>query len=239
VTPFGTRVARLLERRGITAAVAFDEPDDEPGDDVLRRLAPITGLHTADLFVFAGRTLPDDLAPAELAGPWFVDSLIGGHTYGLDAAARTRLRDFIDGLAARPVIRTRPFPCDGQEFTAGTILCRLLANRNLRVRNSLLTALGDGPYMSTSTYRMALAERVPLSDHYVNAFARTVGIPVGDLAVLIDREVAELPWTGPRPCPRDLVALVWAARRLDDEQIRAVMAYADSLRPPHDEHRPE
>jgi hypothetical protein len=235
VTPFGSRVTRLLDRRGVTVDFEVAEPDD----DVLRRLAPITGLHTADLYALAGRTLPDELAPAELTEPWDVGSLIGGHTYGLDAAARARLRGFVDGLPARPVVRSRPFPSDGQELTAGTMLRRLLANRNLKVRNSLLTALGDGPYMSTSTYWMALAERVPLSDHYVNAFARTVGIPVGDLAVLIDREVTEMPWDGPRPWPHDLVELAWAARRLDDEQIRAAMDYADSLRPPPERHRPE
>ncbi|GIE33777.1 hypothetical protein Ait01nite_068220 [Actinoplanes italicus] len=225
MTPFGIRVARLLERRGAAVTLA------EPGDDTLRRLAPVLGLHTADLFVFAGRTLPDDLAPAELTGPWDVESLVAWRAHELDAEGRARLRDFVDGLPARPVRRTTPFPSDGQELTAGTILRRLLANRNLRVRNSLLTELGAGPYMSTATYRMALAERVPLSDDYVNAFARTVGIPVLELAVLIDREVAELPWTGSRPWPRDLVELAWAARRLDDEQLRAAMDHADSLRP--------
>jgi hypothetical protein len=225
LTPFGTRAARLLEHRGI----AFAEVG-ERDDDTLRRLAPVLGLHTADLFVLAGRTLPDELAPAELTGPWDVDALVGWRAHELDAAGRARLREFVDGLPARAVTRTRPFPSDGLELTPGTLLRRLMDNRNLKVRNSVLMALGDGPYMSTSTYRMALAERLPLSDDYVNAFARTVGIPVFDLAVLIDREVTELPWTGRRPWPRDLVDLAWAARRLDDEQLRAAMDHADSLR---------
>jgi hypothetical protein len=230
VTPFGIRVARLLERRGVTVAVDLAEP----ADDVLHRLAPVLGLHVADLFVIAGRPLPDDLAPAELTGPRDVEDLVGWRAHQLDAEGRARLRDFVDGLPARPVTRTRPFPSDGRELTAGTILRRLLANRNLRIRNTLLTELGAGPYMSTATYRMALAEAIPLSDDYVNAFARTVGIPVVDLAVLIDREVAELPWTGSRPWPRDLVELAWAARRLDDDQLRAAMDHADSLRPGSD-----
>jgi hypothetical protein len=84
--------------------------------------------------------------------------------------------------------------------------------------------------MSTSTYHMALAERLPLSDDYINAFARTAGIPVLDLALLIGREVTELPWAGRRPWPHDLVDLAWAARRLDDEQLRAAMDHAGSLR---------
>jgi hypothetical protein len=136
VTPFGTRLARLLQHRGVVSVQA-----DEPDDDMLRRLAPALGLHTADLFLFAGRTLPDDLAPAELTGPWDVDALVGWRAYELDAAGRARLREFVDGLPARPVTRTRPFPSDGRELTAGTILRRLLENRNLKVRNSLLVSL--------------------------------------------------------------------------------------------------
>jgi hypothetical protein len=56
-------------------------------------------------------------------------------------------------------------------------LRRLLSNRNIRLDARVLMELGGGPYVSTSTYGMACAGRLPLRDEYVNAFARTVGLP--------------------------------------------------------------
>lgn len=35
----------------------------EPSPSLLRRLAPVLGLHAADLFAIAGAAIPDDLAP--------------------------------------------------------------------------------------------------------------------------------------------------------------------------------
>ncbi|SDT02350.1 hypothetical protein [Actinoplanes derwentensis] len=42
-------------------------------------------------------------------------------------------------------------------------------------------------------------------------------------------EIAEIPWNVSHPWPVDLVELAWAARHLDDGQIRATMDFADTL----------
>jgi hypothetical protein len=240
--PFGARLARLLEYRR-TPAVGLAEAAGvpagqvdavlagaEPGDPLLRHLAPALGLHAADLFLLAARAVPDDLAPAHLDGPDDVGRLLiwGAHTMGVQA--RTRLRRFIDDLPLRTVVRTRPFPSDRAGATAGLILRRLLSNRNIRINGVLLMELGGGQSLETETYALACAGRLPLDDDCVNAFARTVGISVGDLAALLGLQVAELPWTMRYPQPVDLVELAWAARRLDDEQLRAALHYRDDLR---------
>ncbi|MEV4508183.1 hypothetical protein AB0K00_04405 [Dactylosporangium sp. NPDC049525] len=239
---FGTRLARLLDYRGTPAAglagaagVPAGRLDavlagGEPDDALLRRLAPALGLHAADLFLFAARAVPDDLAPAQLNGPWEVGNLLIWAVHTMSAQARARLRRFVDELPAGPTVRTRPFPPDRCEATPGTILRRLLSNRNVRINAVLLVEIGGGTSMATETYALACAGRLPLDDQCVNAFARTIGIPVGELAALLGLEVAELPWDLTYPWPADLIDLAWAARRLDDEQLRAALAYRDGLR---------
>ncbi|WP_204007098.1 hypothetical protein [Virgisporangium aurantiacum] len=241
--PFGARLARLLEHRGLRAAglaeaagVLLARIDavlggGVPDDPLLRRLAPTLGLHAADLFLIAARGVPDDLAPAELNGSDEVGSLLiwGAHT--MDVQARARLRRFVDGLPSRARPRTRPFPSDGRRsVTPGLILRRLLSNRNIRINGVLLQELGGGRHLDTETYALACAGRLPLDDDCVNAFARVTAIPVGELAALLGLRVAELPWDMRYPWPADLVELAWAARRLDDEQLRAALHYRDGLR---------
>ncbi|MEV0328978.1 hypothetical protein AB0H63_21380 [Micromonospora echinospora] len=76
---FGVQLMRLAEVRGIgvgalarRASVAQTEitsvlMGDEPAPSLLRRLAPAPDLHPSDLFVVAGRQVPDDLAPLDPA----------------------------------------------------------------------------------------------------------------------------------------------------------------------------
>lgn len=74
---------------------------------MLRRLAPALGLHTADLFLFAGRTLPDDLTPSRLTGPWNVGSLLYWHdVYAMPAPAFAQLFRFVTALPDRRAPRT-------------------------------------------------------------------------------------------------------------------------------------
>jgi hypothetical protein len=122
-----TSAVALAEAVGLAAArldavIAGSGPDES----LLRRLAPALGLHASDLFVFAARTVPVDLAPPQLTGPLHVGLLTPGARY-LGAEARARSRRFVDDLPVRTVHRTRPFPSDGREATCGTILLRLLA----------------------------------------------------------------------------------------------------------------
>lgn len=242
LSAFGARLARLLEHRATPAsavakaagvpAVQLDAvlTGGEPDDPLLRRLAPAVGLHASDLFLFAARTVPDDLAPAQLDGPGDVGGLLSWPAHRMSEPERARLRRFVDELTAHTVVRTWPFPSDGHEATPGVILRRLLNNRNIRLDARTLMMLGGGPYLSTSTYAMACEGRIPLRDEYVNAFARTVGLPVGDLAALLGIEVEAVLWGLKYPWPSDLVELAWVARRLDDGQLRAANDYVDDLR---------
>jgi hypothetical protein len=225
---FGTRLRRLLEQRG-AAGPAASAAGGEPDDLLLRRLAAELGLHACDLFLFAGRPVPEDLAPARLDGPWKVNSLLTALTSRFDTAAHAQLRRFVDELPVSPAARIQPFPADGQEATAGVILGRLLNNRNIRVDNGVLVMIGGGPFLATSTYRKICAGVLPLRDEHVTAFARTAGIPVADLTALLGLDNAEVPWNRSYPWPSDLAALGWAARRLDDEQLQAAIDYAHTL----------
>ncbi|MFC3743735.1 hypothetical protein [Paractinoplanes deccanensis] len=214
----------------------LDEGGGQPDDDLLRRLGPALGLHTSDLFLFAGRTVPDDLAPAQVRRR--VNGVVTTHAKLVHTkpAAAARLRRFVDELPVRPVRRTEPFPSDRLGTSPGGILWRLLANRNMRVKAGALMFVGGGPYLSDSTYVMACWGRIPLKESYLNAFARTVGIPVGDLAALLGLRAAETPWSADFSMlpwnvswPSASVELAWAARRLDDDQIREAVRYAVAL----------
>jgi hypothetical protein len=232
LAPFGARLGSLLEHRGVTAAgvaAAAAVPaahldavlgGGEPGEPLLRRLAPALRLHASDLLLFAARPVPDDLAPAQLDGPWDVG--------GLAERADARVRAFVAGLPVRPVVRTRPFPADGRAATPGVILLRLLANRNIRLNARLLCVLGAGPYISTSTYWLACVGRLPLRADQVRAIVHTAGLAPGDAAALLGLPVDGPPWTG----PTGPAELAWAARRLDDRQILQVRAYLSGERPP-------
>ncbi|GAA1653655.1 hypothetical protein [Actinoplanes couchii] len=222
LVPFGIRLARLLELRGLPSL----DPETTVDDTLLRRLGPELGLHTADLFLFAGLEVPEDLAPAQLEHRLRVKRLLWS-AGRLDPAAFARVRGFVRELPARPVRRDRPFPDDGDDATPGVVLRRLLANRNIRMDSQVLMVLGGGPYVSTSTYWMATAGRIPLADRFVNPIARLIGISVGELAALLGIEAAEIPWGQPHPLLPELVDLAWALRRLDDEQVLATREFIE------------
>ncbi|MCO8274274.1 hypothetical protein M1L60_27105 [Actinoplanes sp. TRM 88003] len=206
-------------------------PFDDLDDDALRRLAPTLGLHASEVFILAVRNVPDDLAPAELTRRSGVGSLLRWHASRMTVDQVAQLRRFVDDLPVRTRPRTRPFPSDGREPTAGTLLRRLLNNRNIDLDAPLLMLVGGGPYVSTSTYSMAFADRIPMRDEFVNAVARLTGIPLERLAPLVGLDVAPTPWPFDHAWPEDVVALGWAARRLDDDQLLAAENFARELRP--------
>lgn len=82
LVPFGARLARLLEIRGMSAAtlaagatVPMPRLDSvltgaEPSSLLLRRLAPALNLHTADLFLIAPRRVPDDSSVISVQSVW-------------------------------------------------------------------------------------------------------------------------------------------------------------------------
>lgn len=119
---FGPLLKRLLDRRGLDLAALSRQtssrqaasqlarvPESEPqavlagaapSPSLLRRLAPVLGLHTADLFAIAGVGIPDDLAP--------LDATAGRRVPGLARAAvalppekRDALRRLVASLPRR------------------------------------------------------------------------------------------------------------------------------------------
>jgi hypothetical protein len=106
---FGVQLERLLaQRRTDLATVAHlaGAPAAElnavaaggdAGPVLLRRLAPVLSLHTADLFVIAGRDLPADLIPASNTHPWHVGHVMRS-AMRLYGRRFERLREFIGSL---------------------------------------------------------------------------------------------------------------------------------------------
>lgn len=240
---FGVRLGRLLERRGRSAgalALAADVTvagvgvvlaGEDPSPVLLRRLAPALDLHTADLFLFAGRTLPADLAPSLLTGPFNVGSLLYWHNvYNMPAPVLAELSRFVATLPDLRTPRTSPWPADDRGPGPGAVLWRLIGNRNIRLDLNVMMPVGGGPYVSTSTYAMVLRGGRPLTAEYVNAFARVLGLAIGDLTALLGlASMDESAWSMPYEPPVGIVELAWDARRLTDEQLRQTMRRADEL----------
>ncbi|WP_139128593.1 XRE family transcriptional regulator [Micromonospora humi] len=247
-SPFGLRLWRLLSQRrptfdtsvermrvvlagdagvpsGELAAVIEDGAVPDP--DLVRKLAPVLGIHTADLFVVAGLPVPDDLASAWPTSPWDVGAILR-HAVGMSADQRRRLAALVRSLPARP--RRGPAPSDDWPDTPGALLLRLLRNRNIRPHNArILKAVGDGPYVSDSTLFGLGRGTVAVTPRYVGAFAHLLGYAPGEMVALTG--------IGPvvedarvHPASAEIAALAWQARRLDDEQLSAVMTAAQAAR---------
>lgn len=203
----------------------------DPDPDLLRRLAPVLGLHTADLFTFACRPMPDDLLPCRLDGPWNVGHLVDHRLISEGSTERiAELGEFVAALPDRRTPRTSSWPGDDKGDAAGAVLLRLIGNRNIKVSAAVMMDVGGGPYVSTPTYRMVLGGALPMTADYFNAFARVLGIGLGDLAALLGLDpVEELAYPWPDEPPAGLAELAWAARRLCDEQLHQAMDFADRL----------
>ncbi|WP_238017664.1 hypothetical protein KZZ52_49640 [Dactylosporangium sp. AC04546] len=230
VPPFAQRLARLLEHRGtppeaLAAAAgvppaALDAVLAGAGPDpaLLRRIAPALGLHAADLLVAAGQALPDDLAPARLTGPWRVNHLVHRGRRGVAELLRR-----IEALPDRRTPHPEPWTPRARVPVPGEVIHRLLENRNIRVDMATLMDAG-GPYLSTSTYAMALGGRTHLEQSLVDAFAWLLGIAPGDLVALAGVEPsARSQWPPEGEPVEGLAELAWAARRLDDEQLERLL----------------
>jgi hypothetical protein len=207
---------------GVTAAeLTTVLTGGDAGAELLRRLAPVLGLRTADMFVIAGHDVPDDLAAAS-GTVTRVDRL-------LRAALRLYDRDF-DRL--HEVVRSLPDrpPVAAPPTGTGTVVAGLLTNRNLRPYIAReLCQIGGGPYVSPSTVAMVVRGRLPMTSRYVTAFAALLGFDAGDLAALTG---AGLTGEISRPLSRHahFAALAWDARRLDDEQLTHVLRTASTFR---------
>ncbi|MEU4623505.1 hypothetical protein AB0G04_26470 [Actinoplanes sp. NPDC023801] len=228
---------RLLTHRGTDAATlaqAADVPlpeldavlDGGPADaELVRRVAPVLGLRTADAFVVVGSAVPADVAAASDTRIR-VDQLLRAALHLRDEDL-DRMHDLIRSLPPRAPAGPLPAPVtDGP----GPLVGGLFANRNIRPYVArLLCEIGDGPYVSPVTVHQVVQGRLEMTARYVTAFAALCGIDADDLAAL----------TGVGPPARNarlhphsgrLAELAWDARRLDGEQLARVLHAADDLR---------
>ncbi|MEU1238251.1 hypothetical protein [Micromonospora aurantiaca] len=233
----GTALGRLLAHRwpevAATAGALRPELDavltgGAAAPSLVRRLAPMLGLDTADLFVIAGLDLPQDLVPASGTGPWHVGTV-------LEIAAKLapqslrRLHEFVRSLPEHPPAWPPVRPRYRYALGPGEVMLRLLRNRNIGPYSpKLLYLIGGGPMVSHSTVAMLGPGRTRLTPQYVTSFATVLGIPDDNLAAVAGVAAA----TDPRLHRNrvELARLAWDARRLTGEQLSEVLDLAGRLR---------
>jgi hypothetical protein len=229
---FGVRLKRLLDARGD----GVDRPagtdgvldGDEPSPLLLRRLAPALGLHRSDLFVIAGRPVPEDLSPVDPAAFDGAGSLAWSLTYLPGVASE--LRAFIAGLPRQPRVpgRVRAVPAyERYPDTAGGLIVRLLHNRNLGWMSAAryLYGVGGGPMLSASTIGRIGHGRDVLTSGLLTGLSAVIDIAPRDLGAL----------TGVDPAhdgreATEAAALIWDARRLTAAQLDQVADRAHAFR---------
>ncbi|MFC4116321.1 hypothetical protein [Nonomuraea zeae] len=242
---FGVLLARLSFQRQLSPAalsglakVSESELQNvfagaKPSSSLLLRLAPALNWHDVDLFVLAGMSMPDELAPLDdEAGSW-VASLVN-QAVGLRPELIDRVRRFAWSLPQRS--RTRPFlPKPYEQYEQhepgfGVVLVRMLANRNLNwqaAAKTLLCLTGLG--LSGATIGQIARGSKELTPDLLARLATVLGIPSGDLAAVTGIDLPEEPPPA-HPAAAELAGLIWDVRRLTTGQVRQVLDEAMSLR---------
>ncbi|MEV4535495.1 XRE family transcriptional regulator [Asanoa sp. NPDC049518] len=229
-----TPLARLLLHRGVDVT----QPElqrvvdgAEPGPSLLRRLAPVLGLHAADLFVVAGLEVPEDLAPLAARDESRVERVVR-HAVLLGPDQRHRLRQLVRSLPQvdrwQPVEDVRSY--EQYEPGPGALVLRMLHSRNLSWVSSAKLLFGltrTGP-LAASTIGAIGHGRKKLTPELVAAFATVLGIPPDDLAALTGTELPGEP-RPPHRAAADLAELIWELRRLTAEQTDRVLEEAMSM----------
>jgi hypothetical protein len=221
---FGTLLTRLAANRNLVI-------DGEPSEPmVLRRLAPVLGLHTADLFVMAGMEVPDDLAPRDEKAGALLDELVR-YAVELPPERRSGVLQYARSLPRSQ--RTSP-PAEPPVYeqyapSAGAVLVRLLHNRNLHATASvkILCQLAKVGPLSAATMGGIGHGRVELTPQLVAGFATLLAIPGADLAALTGIEPAH---GGPPldPAAPEVAQLIWEVRSLTADQVGQVI---DEVKP--------
>jgi hypothetical protein len=244
---FDVQLARLIEVRGVDAgslarraevaetAVTSVLGGGEPEPPLLRRLAPALGLHRSDLFIIAGRPVPDDLTLQDPAAAIVLDSLAWSLTYLPHAVPQ--LRQLVRSLPQQPRPPGPPPPPRSHQHYpdgAGALILRLLHNRNLDWLSSAryLYGLGRGDLLSASTIGMIGHGRKVLTPELLAGFAAFLDISPRDLGALTGVDVGS---TGrpAHPHAAEAAALIWDARRLTADQLRQVYDRAHAIRHEH------
>ena len=208
----GEMLERLLRHRGLT----LDDPPTVPG---MRRLAPVLGLHAADLVVIADLELPADLAPAApTKASWLVEAATRG-----TPEYRHRLHELVRAMPPADPAWPPEFPP-----VPGALLIRLLLNRAIGPHSAKMLLWGMGVQaVSGSTVYLLGQGRTKLTPRFVTAFAGILGIPAADLAAMTGVAAADrTPVTHPHQA--EVAALAWDARRLGEERIDEVLRMAEA-----------
>ncbi|MFB7619340.1 hypothetical protein [Kitasatospora sp. NPDC056181] len=237
VLEFGALLARLMGHRTIDASVlstvvgaGLEELQTVLGgrpatERLLRELGPVLGLHAADLFVLAGRPVPDDLTPVTRNPHWSVSPVV----YNTMVMPAEHRRPLLDAIRAQPLVRREgrggtDRPHHRYEPGFGAVLLELAHSRNLTwtCTAKALYAVTDGRiYLSASTIGGIGRGTVEVTPELVAGFAGLLGIPARDLAALGGiRLPDDLPPLHPRAA--DVAAVIWEARRLTTAQLQEV-----------------
>lgn len=196
---------------------SFAEEFAAPSPALLRRLSPVLGLHTADLFVIAGLPVPDDLAPVDpAAGTWVPQ--IARNVLRLAPEERRRVRDLVRSLP--PGERVPPVPVPEYERyppgVAGGAIAGMLRNRNLTwTRAARTLAMLTGRFLPAAAIGAVGHGRKELTPGLVTDFAILLGAP--DLLV-----VAGFPPPARQLPDADVAALIWELRNLTAEQAKYI-----------------
>ncbi|GII33517.1 hypothetical protein Pmi06nite_69590 [Planotetraspora mira] len=231
---------RLADRRNLDLVAVSSIPASEllavfqgeaPSPSLLRPLAPVLGLHAADLFAIAGAGVPEDLAPVDITAgrsvPYFLLDAVR-----LPLEKRTVLRQFVASLPQEK--RAQPFePPTHEQYQSGpgALLMRMVRNRNLGWTATAKTFLAvTGRYWSAATYGWVQNGRKQLTPELLADFSAVLDVPADDLAALTGVALPDAALV-PKPDVTGVAELIWDVRRLTASQLRQVSDLAKSM--PH------
>ncbi|WP_316752394.1 helix-turn-helix domain-containing protein [Streptomyces herbicida] len=229
-------VQELADRAGLSAdRVRAVLEGEAPGEELLRRLAAALGLHAVDLFILAGVTVPDDMAPLDASAERWVSRVVRDAVH-VSAAGRRELLQFIRSLPQEErcsvfAPKRLALLVDGP----GDRVIRMLRYRNLNWMGMAETLAFTTPtYLSAATYGVIGSGRKEPAPSLVTDFAAVLGIDALELAALTGVFLPEMP-ASPTPRAVDAAALLWETPRLSAAQARHVSELARSMR--GDSHR--
>ncbi|MFF7598640.1 hypothetical protein [Streptomyces mirabilis] len=200
-----------------------------PSPSLLRQLAPVLGLHTADLFAMVGADVPDALAPADTTAGSLVPHLVR-RTVALPPEKKHALRKFVASLPREE--STEPVPrlplYEQYSPGPGALLMRMARNRNLNWTATAKTLQAvTGRHWSAATYGGVGHGRIQLTPELLLDFAAVLGVASDDLAAVTG---IEPPGASPGPATAGVAELIWDVRRLAASQLQQVSDLAESMR---------
>ncbi|GAA4576282.1 hypothetical protein [Planotetraspora kaengkrachanensis] len=236
---FGAVLKGLAARRHLDLVALPSIPESElqavfhggaSSPSLLRRLAPVLGLHAADLFAIAGVGVPEDLAPVDATAGGSVPYLVR-EVVRLPPEKRPVLRQFVASLPEEERTHPVPKPPVREQYLAGpgALLMRMARNRNLGWTATAKTFLAvTGRYWSAATYGGVGHGRTQLTPELLADFSAVLDVPADDLAALTG---VALPGAAsvPKPAVAGVAELIWDVRRLTATQLRQVSDRAKSM----------